>query len=136
MWDVKFKYVCSTSQTSVGGLDGFDVLGKFRVHFHAGVVNVGHLRKESLLVSLVGLGDDLLLVGVQGQQLALLLGVQGLVAGNAVVDLVGQDGHQGVVLIGHGAVSNALESRLERGLLDGGGGLGVSEGVLHLLEGT
>lgn len=130
-----FEHSSSSSKLPLPSPESLST-GKFRVHFHAGVVNVGHLRKESLLVSLVGLGDDLLLVGVQGKQLALLLGVQGLVAGNAVVDLVGQDGHQGVVLIGHGAVSNALESRLERGLLDGGGGLGVREGVLHLLEGT
>jgi len=103
---------------------------------NTGVVDIGHLGEVSLFISLVRLADDLLLVGVKGQQVTFLLGVEGLVASNTGGDLFGKDGHQGVIFEGHNALSEANKGRLESGLLDSGCTHGVSERFINFGEGT
>ena len=112
------------------GSEGFVLL----VGLDAGVVNAGHLLEELLLGLSVAVGNDSLLVGVQGKELALFLGGETLVGLGAGLDFGSEDGEERVVLVGHSAGSDTLEGGLEGSFLDLSAGSGIGDGLLNLGE--
>jgi len=79
------------------------------VSLDRGVGDVGLLCEEGGFIALVSVSNDFLLVVVKRQHSALFLLAKGFEGAAAAVDLAGKDGHQGVILVGHGAISNTLE---------------------------
>jgi len=98
-----------------GGKDDLFVFLELVMRLDAGVVNGGHFTEELLLGFSIGVSDDSLLVGVQGKKTALFGGSETLVGLAALLDFRLEDGEKGVVFVGHGAGSDSVEGRLERG---------------------
>jgi hypothetical protein len=117
-------------------LDGVHKALVLFVTLNSGVVNVRDGGEVGSLIALVLVGDGLLLVSVEAEHVALLLGGKSLVGSCALENLILEDREDRVVLVGHGSIANSGKSSLEGSLSDGFALDGVGEGGVHLLEGT
>jgi hypothetical protein len=88
-------------------LDGLHEALVLVVTLHSWVVDVGDLSEEGSLITLVLVGDNLLLISAEAEHLALVVSGKSLVSGSASKDLSLEDRENRVVLVGHSTVADA-----------------------------